>query len=109
MLEMNSRFSQSACTAIPTFTGFDIPPALAMSPFLFFLLPFVCFIACLLPYLTSANLPKPHSHDLKNPNRLSALRSVFARNLSTYKWFEFVQNLKFYRSEGMKLKREISD
>lgn len=30
MLEMNSRFSQSACTAIPTLTGFDIPPAFAI-------------------------------------------------------------------------------
>jgi len=27
---MNSRFSQSACTAIPTFTAFVIPPALAI-------------------------------------------------------------------------------
>src|SRR4051812_718096 len=26
MLEMNSRFSQSACTAIPTFTALPIPP-----------------------------------------------------------------------------------
>ena len=30
MWEMNSRFSQSACTAIPTFTAFVIPPALAI-------------------------------------------------------------------------------
>ena len=31
MWEMNSRFSQSACTAIPTFTAFVIPPARAIS------------------------------------------------------------------------------
>lgn len=28
---MNSRFSQSACTAMPTFTAFVIPPARAIS------------------------------------------------------------------------------
>lgn len=32
MWEMNSRFSQSACTAIPTLTAFVIPPALAILP-----------------------------------------------------------------------------
>ena len=42
MWEMNSRFSQSACTAIPTFTAFVIPPALAI--FQFQVLPLLIWI-----------------------------------------------------------------